>query len=276
MIQHTQDWSSLTLRPARRPYPVVVGAVAAATGAVALADALAAWTPFTLFVGAVAVSAAYGGFRPGIVAAALAALASNFLFVAPRYELSFDTTVARLTVLYVTAVPLARLVVKRVRLAGVGGLAAAARRRLDPRAVDKLLAGHSLFRGLSVSDRAELAALLVDRHVPAGTKIYAAGDGGADLYLVRRGRVEVSYKAADGELVTDAVLGPGRSFGEVSLLDGGPRGETTRAVTDADLLVFARADLWRFLLASPSAGADLIAAVASRQRGVVAGPRPWE
>ncbi|MCU0518778.1 MAG: ATP-binding protein [Oscillatoria sp. Prado101] len=44
-------------------------------------------SPFILFFGAVIVSAWYGGFGPGVLASFLAASASNYFFLSPRYSL---------------------------------------------------------------------------------------------------------------------------------------------------------------------------------------------
>jgi hypothetical protein len=96
-------------------YPFALACVAAAAATVELVDAMLALTPVALFAVAVAASAARGGTRPGLLAAGLAALVSNYLFIAPRYELSFDWHVARMVALYLVSVPLARLVVVRLR-----------------------------------------------------------------------------------------------------------------------------------------------------------------
>jgi hypothetical protein len=100
---------------AREKYPFALACVMAAAAAVALIDVMLALTPLVLFAVAVAASAARGGTRPGLLAAGLAALISNYLFIAPRYELSFDWHVARMVALYLVSVPLARLAVTRLR-----------------------------------------------------------------------------------------------------------------------------------------------------------------
>jgi len=99
----------------REKYPFAVACVAAAAALVAMVDVMLALTPLVLFAVAVAASAARGGTRPGLLAAGLAALISNYLFIAPRYELSFDWHVARMVALYLVSVPLARLAVTRLR-----------------------------------------------------------------------------------------------------------------------------------------------------------------
>ncbi|MEH2127267.1 PAS domain S-box protein [Nostoc sp.] len=47
-------------------------------------------TPFLLFFSAVMLSAWYGGLKSGLLATSLSALLSNYFFLSPAYELSFD------------------------------------------------------------------------------------------------------------------------------------------------------------------------------------------
>ena len=54
---------------------------------------LLAVTPFAARV----VAVIYGGGKPGLLAAGLAAAWKNYMFVSPRYEFSFDQNVARMT-----------------------------------------------------------------------------------------------------------------------------------------------------------------------------------
>ena len=85
----------------------------------------------------------------------------------------------------------------------------------------------------------EIAAL--QRHLervnwPAGEVIFRQGDPGTALFLVTRGRASVHIRHADGaiRLVT---FGPGTVFGELAILDRGPRSATVTA--DEDVTAFA-------------------------------------
>jgi CRP/FNR family cyclic AMP-dependent transcriptional regulator len=71
--------------------------------------------------------------------------------------------------------------------------------------------------------------------VPAGTVIARAGEPGDEFFLICDGsaRVEVSPDK-------HVVLGPGKFFGEMSLLDGGPRSATVIANTPVRLFAIAR------------------------------------
>ena len=71
---------------------------------------------------------------------------------------------------------------------------------------------------------------LADREV-----VFAAGAPGDALYVVAEGTVEVSLQR-DARRVRLGVLGPGKVFGEVALIDGGPRSATCAALGDASVL----------------------------------------
>ena len=73
---------------------------------------------------------------------------------------------------------------------------------------------------------------------------------GDALYIVARGKVEVltnGLPGAEGSGGAIAVLGEGHAFGEMSLLSGGPRTATIRAVEDTDLLEISKDDFERLV-----------------------------
>ena len=64
----------------------------------------------------------------------------------------------------------------------------------------------------------------------AGETIFKLGDAGSTMFILVEGEVEVAY---DDE--RSVRLGPGESFGEMSLIDKRPRSATVTAVTDVTL-----------------------------------------
>ncbi|CAA9483706.1 MAG: Cysteine desulfurase, partial [uncultured Solirubrobacteraceae bacterium] len=75
---------------------------------------------------------------------------------------------------------------------------------------------------------------LADREI-----VFAAGAPGDALYVVAEGTVEVTLQR-DELRVRLGVLGPGKVFGEVALVDGGPRSATCTALGDAIVLELDR------------------------------------
>jgi len=129
-----------------------------------------------------------------------------------------------------------------------------------------LLANIPLFAKLKPTELAELAGLLKEQKVDNQQVVFWIGDEGADFYLVQVGRVAVCYPDDMGHEVTIAVLGAGDFFGEISLLDGGPRTATIRAEDDVRLLSLSRHDFLEFLIRNPTAGIHILTILGQRQR----------
>jgi MFS superfamily sulfate permease-like transporter len=86
----------------------------------------------------------------------------------------------------------------------------------------------SLLREFSAEQIARLRPYLRQATWPAGSTIFKEGDPGSQLFLVVRGRasVRLGVQSGDIRLVTFA---PGTLFGEMALLDRGPRSATVTA-----------------------------------------------
>ena len=129
-----------------------------------------------------------------------------------------------------------------------------------------LLANIPLFAKLNPAELAELSGLLKEQKVENQQPVFWIGDEGADFYLVQVGRVAVCYPDELGHEITIAVLAAGDFFGEISLLDGGPRTATVRADGDVQLLSLSRHDFLEFLKRNPSAGIHILTVLGQRQR----------
>ncbi len=70
----------------------------------------------------------------------------------------------------------------------------------------------------------------------AGDRIITEGEAGDAAYVIVAGTVEVSV-GEGGKAKALGTLGPGDVFGEMSLIDPGPRSATVRAVTDVECCV---------------------------------------
>jgi CRP/FNR family cyclic AMP-dependent transcriptional regulator len=129
-----------------------------------------------------------------------------------------------------------------------------------------LLANIPLFAKLNAAELGELTGLLKEQKVENQQPVFWIGDEGADFYLVQVGRVAVCYPDELGHEITIAVLSAGDFFGEISLLDGGPRTATVRADGDVQLLSLSRHDFLEFLKRNPSAGIHILTVLGQRQR----------
>jgi NADH dehydrogenase len=80
-------------------------------------------------------------------------------------------------------------------------------------------------------------------HYEAGETIITKGEIGREVFIVKRGEVEVFQPATDGvaeQIVT--TLGKGDVFGEKALLEDTPRNASVRARSAVDVLVISRDD----------------------------------
>ncbi len=84
-----------------------------------------------------------------------------------------------------------------------------------------------LFADMDRRQAEQIARLLKERHFAKGETVIMEGSGGAAFFLIDTGEAAVTSK---GNLL--ATLGPGDYFGEIALIDGGPRTATVSAATD--------------------------------------------
>src|SRR5688500_16091681 len=133
--------------------------------------------------------------------------------------------------------------------------------------MDKDLLGNiPLFAKLKDEELAELAKLLKPERAEDHQPIFWIGEQGSDFYMIQVGRVSVNYPDDNGREVTIAVLGPGDFFGEISLLDGGPRTATIRAQSDVMLVSLSRHAFLEFLKRHPSAAIHILTVLGHRHR----------
>jgi CRP/FNR family transcriptional regulator, cyclic AMP receptor protein len=97
--------------------------------------------------------------------------------------------------------------------------------------VVRQLAKVPLFAGCSQRDLQTIARVVREIPHAAGTVIAREGEPGVGLFIIVEGTADVSIGGRK-----KATLGPGEFFGEIALLDGGPRTATVSAKTDMVLL----------------------------------------
>jgi uncharacterized membrane protein len=130
----------------------------------------------------------------------------------------------------------------------------------------ELLAEVPFLQLLDEKDRAALAADLDVVRFPAGKVLFNYGDPGDSLYVIRSGEVEVFFKDDTGARILLDTARAGDVFGELSLLDGGPRTASVVATQDLEALRVDRAHLDLFLQRHPAATLDLLTAMGRRLR----------
>jgi CRP/FNR family cyclic AMP-dependent transcriptional regulator len=123
------------------------------------------------------------------------------------------------------------------------------------------LAAVPLFSGCTKKELAQIAGLGAVVTVADGATLTAQGHLGREFVMVLSGRARCLI---DGEEV--AAFGPGDYFGELSLLDGGPRTATVIAEGDGQIVVLDQREFFELLDVSPSIAKKLLIELAGRQR----------
>lgn len=97
--------------------------------------------------------------------------------------------------------------------------------------------------------------------VPGGRCLMAQGDSGNELFVIVSGKVVVDR---DGRRLN--TLGPGDFFGEIALLDGGPRTATVTAEEPSRLLVLTHREFHSMMEEFPEVASEVMNALAHRIR----------
>ena len=97
-----------------------------------------------------------------------------------------------------------------------------------------------LFSGLKPEAIRLIAQVASEETHAAGTKIFQHGDAGDKLYLILEGKIRISREVPGMGEEALAVLGPGKVFGEMALLDESPRSADARVHERCRLLVISK------------------------------------
>ncbi len=114
---------------------------------------------------------------------------------------------------------------------------------MTPRQIAALLAKTDLFGVLDEATLEQVAGRIRVRTVDRGQTIFVQDEPGDRMFVLAEGAVKLVVRSAQGEVVELARHGPPAAFGEVALLDGGPRSATAEAIERSILLVVTRDDL---------------------------------
>jgi small-conductance mechanosensitive channel/CRP-like cAMP-binding protein len=108
-----------------------------------------------------------------------------------------------------------------------------------------------LFADLSDDEIGRLATLSQIRLYAPHEVIVRQGDPGGELFVVLRGRVDVSAGRGGTNAIDVNALGPGEIFGEMALMTGARRAATVTTAEECELLAIGPGDFRRLLGASP-------------------------
>jgi uncharacterized membrane protein len=128
------------------------------------------------------------------------------------------------------------------------------------------LANIRMFELLNADDRLALGKVIDELQVPEGQTLFQAGDPGDSLFIVQSGAIELFIKDTAGQKIILTTAEPGDMFGELAMLDSGPRTATALALSTSDVLVLDRDDLVLLFQRKPEAALHMLAALSGLTR----------
>lgn len=99
------------------------------------------------------------------------------------------------------------------------------------------------------------------QHLDAGEKVFLVDDAGDCLYVVISGCVEIITAGRNLEIVE-----PGGIFGEIALIDQGPRSASALAARDTEVVKIDRAAFLSLVREQPTFALNVMATLAARVR----------
>jgi CRP-like cAMP-binding protein/anti-anti-sigma regulatory factor len=125
------------------------------------------------------------------------------------------------------------------------------------------LEAFDLVAGLPRGDIEQLRSLVKRVEFEEGDLVFREGELGDDMYLIARGSASVKMRQGGEGLPTRLVtFAPGTVFGEVALLDSGPRSATVEADSALVCFVLSGADFQRLIAEQPGIAIRLLRNIA--------------
>ncbi len=123
-----------------------------------------------------------------------------------------------------------------------------------------------LFKRLTPEELEQLAAEVDQVKFDANEIVFNEQDKGDALYVVESGSVRIWVLDEDVKPVTLTELKPGEFFGELAVLDRGPRSTNATTIGETILHRLSSDDFQAFLMKHPDVAIDVICEIGARMR----------
>jgi len=131
-----------------------------------------------------------------------------------------------------------------------------------------MLENIELFSGLEPDELARLSSKAVTHSYPKNTIVINQGDISNSLHVVVSGNVRVFLSNEDGKEIILNTHGPGESFGEMALLDAGPRSASVITTEASKLAIISKVDFEDFLQEHPQTMMKILQQAFARLRAL--------
>src|SRR5499425_1057322 len=137
------------------------------------------------------------------------------------------------------------------------------------RNTEAILRKTPLFAGLTEAEMKALAGRTARKRFQKDEQLFAEGDPCTGMYVVAGGKIRIFKLSPSGREQILTVEGPGSSFAELPVFDGGNYPAAASAMEDTEVLFISRKDFQNFCLEHPDVGLKVIAVVGARLRRLV-------
>lgn len=121
-----------------------------------------------------------------------------------------------------------------------------------------MVADTTMFSGFSGEDIRHLVKYIHAYRAEMDIDIFVEGEPGHCMGLLVAGAIDVLKKDSDGAMKKISSITPGKSFGEMSVLDGLAYSATLRTSKPSTLLLLTRANLHKLVETHAATGVKLI------------------
>ncbi len=121
----------------------------------------------------------------------------------------------------------------------------------------KILSEITLFKELKEEELQEIFEKMESKDFESGRVIFEEGSPGAEMYIIKEGKIEVRLKRGDLILVL-AELKKGDFFGEFSLISEAERSATCIATQNSTLLSLSKESFWKIVKKNPKIGVTVL------------------
>ena len=132
---------------------------------------------------------------------------------------------------------------------------------MSPKSPVDMLGRAGIFEGLSRKDLNEILASAKEMEYPEGKTVVTEGENGVSFHLILQGKAKVVVGKR-----TRATLGPGDYFGELSVIDRGPRTASVTAATPLKTLTLVSWDFLAVLDENPKIARKMLIEMCKRLR----------
>ena len=127
------------------------------------------------------------------------------------------------------------------------------------------LKGVPVFQKVDGEGLRHLAERAEEKIVEAGNIIFRENEMGEDMYIIKRGKVEV-FKESNGKKTAIATLGEKAFFGEMAILEDVPRSAGVMAIEDSLLITIHKDSFRQSVYEYPDIAFEVLKVLSSRLR----------